>query len=82
MRPFQHRAPGELLAVVRPDVVGIAAMLADAIEYPHQVIATQGVFGMDSNTFGGRIIDDAEDLELAPIRDAVEGEVHRSDRVG
>ena len=40
MRPFQHRVPGELLPVVGPDDLGIAAMLADAIENPHQVIAT------------------------------------------
>ena len=40
IRPFQHRVPGELLPVVGPDDVGIAAMLADAIENPHQVIGT------------------------------------------
>ena len=76
MRPFPHGTPGELLPIVGPKDVGIAAMLTAAIEESHPVIATQSVFGRDNHTVGGRLIDEAEDLEGAPTRDAVENEVH------
>jgi hypothetical protein len=82
VRPFQHRAPRELLAIVGPDNVRIAATLADAAENAYQVISAQCVFGMGNNAFGGRVIDDAEDLELAPVREAIEDEVDRPNRIG
>ena len=81
MRPVQHGAAAEFLAVVGADHARQAPFKPEPIQYPGQWLAADCSFWNNGHRFVRGIIHDRQAFDDLAIGRAVEHEIHRPDLV-
>ena len=69
--PFQNGVRGQLRPIIADHHAGIATRSGDVIEFPSYALPRQRGIDHTGQAFPAEVIDDAQDTEPAPIRQAV-----------
>jgi len=84
LTPLAQHAGGQLGAVVGPEVLGSPALGREPLEHGDRLVGVDRAIDLDCERLAGELVDDVEELQLAPVCGGIVLEVKRPEmaRVG